>query len=232
MVASWQSSNLTQPTQGSACIDLTLDFRTETLLHRDLTHSVEIGKLDFIQSVYIDNADNSAPLDLTFYGAPAPFRIRAAAFKQGWYAVAMPPGAVRFDAASNSGNRINVVFANFAMPYVETGPTDGLGIVPPLVNRAFAPTALIIGNNQLVPGVALQTIKLYRGSFNVDNPAVLKFTDGPGGAVLFSSFLTVGGSINFQVSGVPWFNTSAGNDLTLNSSAVVNLYGGFGVTQS
>lgn len=232
MVASFQTSNLAQPSQGSACIDLTLDFTASSVIATDLTHTIETGKLDFIQSVYVDNADNSANLDLTFYGAPTPQRIRISGNKQGWYAIAMPVGAVRLTAASNSGGKINIMLANFAMPYIETGPQSGIGAVPPLVNPAFQPLALGIGNTQLLPGIALQTIKLYRGVFNVDNPTILKFTDGPGGTVLFSGFLTVGGSFNFQVSGAPWFNTSPGNDLTLNSSAAVNLYGGWGYVQS
>jgi hypothetical protein len=101
-----------------------------------------------------------------------------------------------------------------------------------LTNVGFAPTALINGNNVLVAGVAAQTIKMYRGIFNVDAPTNLKFTDGAGGTVLFSAALTAGGSLTLEPSGAPWFITSAGISLVLNSSAAVNMYGGESHVQS
>jgi hypothetical protein len=58
------------------------------------------------------------------------------------------------------------------------------------------------------------------------------FQDGNVGATLFSALLTAGGSVTFDVSGVPWFNTSDGNGLFLNASAACNIYGGFGYVQS
>lgn len=234
MVASFQTPNLLQPIAGSMAISQMLDFSGgASIIPVDLTNEILDGKLDFIQSVYIDNADNSSVLDLTFAGGPIPQRIRAQANSQGWYPISWPTGATRLLAATQGGVRVNVLFANYAMPYLVWGPVPGVTVVPPLVNLALnALNFAAPGDKQLVAGVALQSVKLYRGIFSVDAPTVLTFTDGPGGAVLFAAQLTAGGSLTFQASGINWFNTSAGNALTLHSSAVCNVYGGFGYVQS
>lgn len=233
MSNSFQSPNLSQPFDGSRAIAVALDFTNVSSLALDLVSEMLDGKIENIQSIYIDNADNSAVLDLTLFGAPIPQRIRAQANSQGWYPISWPVNSARFRAQSNSGAIVNVIFANFAMPYLVWGPPSGITVVPALTNEALSalnfPGA---GDAQLVPGVGGQTVKLYRGIFTVDAPTILTFTDGPGGAVLFAAMLTAGGSLSFQVSGVPWFNTSLGNDLTLNSSAPCNVYGGFGYVQS
>jgi hypothetical protein len=233
MQAPYQTANLAQPEAGSMAISETLDFTAGTLLAIDLTQEYLQGKMDFIQSVFIDNADNSSVTDLIFSGGPIAQRIRAQANSQGWYPVSWPHGAARLTASTQGGVKVNVIFANFAMPYLAWGPVPGVTVVPPLTNVAL--NALNFagpGNQQLVAGVALQSVRLYRGIFSVDNSTVLQWTDGPGGAVLFAANLTPGGSVTFQASGISWFNTSAGNALTLHSSLACNVYGGFGYVQS
>jgi len=235
MAASFQVPNLAQPAAGSMAIASQLDFTAATTINLDLSPEVLDGKLDFIQSVFIDNADNTAACDIFFGGLPVygTQRIRAQAFSQGWYPVSWPVGMARISAQSQGGVKVNVLFANIAMPYIVYGPASGITVVPPLTNKALNVVAVGAGGNvQLVAGVALQSIRLYRGIFEVDAPTTLKWTDGPGGTVLFTAFLTTGGGVTFAPSGIAWFNTSAGNDLTLNSSAACNLYGGYGVQQS
>lgn len=233
MAVSFQSSNLAQPAAGSFNISQTLDFTAATLLALDLTNEVIDGKLDFFQSIYIDNADNSSVTDIIISGGPIAQRIRAQAFSQGWYPVTYPTGALRLTAASQGGIKVNVILSNNAYPYIVWGPASGVTVVPPLVNVAFQPLAIGAGSiAQLVAGVAAQSVKMYRGIFEVDQPTVLTWQDGNGGTTLFTSLLTAGGSVFFQPSGINWFNTSAGNGLFLKSSAAINLYGGFGYVQS
>lgn len=232
MTSSFKTPNLAIP-QASMAISSVLDFTAGTVVAVDLTAEYMDGKLDFIQSVFIDNADNSSVIDLTFTGGPNPQRIRAQANSQGWYPVSWPVGATRLSATTQGGIKVSVMFANFAMPYIAWGPASGVTVVPPLTNVALQPLNFAApGSQQLVAGVAAQSVKLYRGIFSVDQPTVLKFQDGNGGATLFSAQLTAGGSLTFQASGINWFNTSAGNGLYLNSSAACNVYGGFGYVQS
>lgn len=233
MANSFQTANLALPTSGSIAISQALNFANATSIAVDLSNEQLLGKIDFIQSVFIDNADSTATLDLLFAGGPTVQRVRAQANSQGWYPVSWPRGEFRLTANSNSGLTINLIFANFAMPYIVWGPASGVTVVPPLVNTALLPLALAAGvPAQLVPAVAAQSVRLYRGIFNVDNPTILKFQDASGGNTLFSADLTAGGALTFQPSGIPWFNTSSGNGLYISSSANCNLYGGYGVTQS
>lgn len=232
MLTSFQPPSLALPNAGSMAVAITLDFTDSGVSHGDLTAEIMDGKVDFVQSVYIDNADNAANLDLTFLGAPVPQRVRAQPYSQGWYPVAWPKGAARFMAQTSQGQKVNVIFANFPMPYFTYGAVPGVLVVPNLTNKGINVLPLAIGNTQLIAGVLGETIKLYRGIFSVDQPTVLKWTSGPGGAVLFTAQLTAGGSIAFQPSGVPWFACAVGNDFTINSSAACNLYGGYGYVQN
>lgn len=230
---SFQTSNLAAPKAGSQAISVPLDFTLSPNIAVDLTQEFMDGVLDYVQSVYIDNADNPAPIDIVFTGAPTSQRVRAQAYSQGWYAVAWPVGAGRLTALSSQGQIVQAIFANYAMPYVVWGPPAGVTVTPPLVNPALNALAVLAGGNvNLVAGVANETVKLYRGSFSVDAPTVLKWTDGIGGNVLFTAQLTAGGSMFFSPSGIPWFATGPGNPLILNSSGAINLYGGYGYVQS
>jgi hypothetical protein len=232
-LASFQTPNLAQPSEGSKAIAMALDFSDTGLITSDLTQEVLNGKLDFIQSVYIDNADNAANFDITFIGAPITQRVRAQPYSQGWYPISWPVGNARFVAQTSEGQTINVIFANYAMPYYQDGAVPGVLVVPNLTNPALDAVPLAgPSDTQLVAGVIGQTIKLYRGIFSVDSPTVLKWTSGAGGTVLFTAQLTAGGSIAFQPSGIAWFLAASGDDLTLHSTAACNLYGGFGYVQS
>lgn len=233
MLNSFQTPNLALPSAGSMAISVALDFTARAAIAGSLQQELLDDRIELIQSIYIDNADNSSVMDLTLLGAPIPQRIRAQANTQGWYPLSWPLGNGAYKAVSNSGAVINVIFANYAMPYLVWGPPSGIIVVPALANVALnALNFAGAGDKQLVAGVAAQTVKLYRGIFSVDAPTTLTWTDGPGGTVLFAAFLTAGGSATFEVSGVPWFNAGAGHDLTLHSTAACNVYGGFGYVQS
>lgn len=233
MVNSFQSANLAQPDSGSLSIALSVDLTASASVNLDLTQPMLNGKLDFIQSVYIDNADNSVVCDLIFHGGPIDYRVRALANQQGWFPVTAPVGATRLTVNSNAGAKITVFLSNFMMAYYENAPPQGTQVVPPLTNAPINVVPITIaGPNQLVAGVGGQSVKLFRGTFEVDGPTTLKFTDGNGGPVLYTAFLTTGGAVSFPVSGIPYFNTSLGNGLFVSTSANVNLYGGFSYVQS
>lgn len=232
-LAAFQTPNLAHASEGSKAIAQLLDFSDLSVIAGDLTNEIINGKLDFIQSIYIDNADNPANFDITFIGAPISQRIRAQPYSQGWYPISWPVGNARYVAATDQGQRVNVIFANFAMPYYQDSAVPGVLVVPSLTNEALDAIALgAASETALVNGTLGQTIRMYRGIYSVDSPTVLKWLDGPGGNVLFTAQLTAGGSIAFQPSGVAWFSTASDNDLTLYSSDVCNLYGGFGYVQN
>lgn len=225
--------NMRVPSQGAQAAPFVLDFTNVTALDGDLQGSYQTGVFDFVQSVFIDNKDNSSTFSLVFPGAgPKGQTIQAQPNSQGYYPCSPVMGDGRFVASTSQGQLVPIIFYNIPMPYVTWGPVPGVLVVPALTNAALNLTPCIAGDNQLVAGAPLKTVKLYRGMFSVANPTVLKFTDGPAGTLLFAAQLTAGGSLTFQASGVPWLTGTVGKDLTLNSSAAVNMYGGYGYVQS
>jgi hypothetical protein len=229
----YQAALLATPSKGSRVIPYHLDFTNVAVIQQDITEEILASEIDFIQSIYIDNSLNASTISFRFTGPLTQgYFITAQPFTQGWYPVCVPKGKITFAANTTQGIAIDIQLVNVAMPYFTWGPLPGVLVAPALANKAFKLLPCINGDNQLVAGVLAQTVKFYRGIFSVDNPAVLSFTDGPGGALLFAASLTAGGSVAFQVSGVPWFVASAGNALILNTTAAVNLYGGIGYVQS
>lgn len=228
---SWQSANGAVADNGSLGISYALDFTEGAAINGDLTYEMLDGKIAFLQSIYIDNADNSATMDLILYGAPVPLRIRAQPYTQGWYPLAYPIGSGRFMARSQAGVVVNAIFSNFMMPYTTWGPADGALVVPATVNVGLSPLALAAGDNVLVAGQPGETVRLYKAMFEPDAAVTFKLTDGPGGAVLFSALLAQNGSATLQGSGVPWAATTPGNSLVVNVNDPCNLYGVYGYAQ-
>jgi hypothetical protein len=234
MLPSFQSALLAPPSQGSMILPYLLDFTNAAKLNVDITEEILSQKIDFIQSVFIDNSLNASPLNLKFIDGASTqgYLVTAQPYSQGWYPVAVPVGKLAFVANTAQGIAVAIKLANIPMPYLTWGPTPGALVVPALSNLALDLEPCVNGDNVLVAGDGGETTKLYRGIFNVGAGSLLKFTDGPGGAVLFASTLFAGGSLTMQASGTPWLVTSAGNALILNVSAAVNLYGGYGYVQS
>jgi len=228
----FQTALLTYPSQGNMILPMRLDLTGASSLDVDLSEEIQTGKFDFVQTIFVDNSQNTAQTVIVFNDAmTGGYRLVVQPYRQGWFPTPTPKGECRFTVQTNGALIVPIKLANHAVPYFEYGPEDGALVVPALTNAAYS-GALAMGDNVLVAGVLAQAIRLYRGIFSVDAPTVLSFTDGPGGALLFAAQLTAGGSVTFQGSGVPWFAASTGNDLILNSSAAVNMYGGFGYVQS
>jgi hypothetical protein len=217
------------PRSGNRELSITLDFTNVGTIFDDLSPEMQQSEIETIQSLYIDNSANPSPFTITFF--PSYQSIVAQPFTQGIYPV-ICWGRLAYKAVTSQGIKIPVIFSNTAKTFAVWGPVPGVTVTPALTNLNFDVEPMNAGDNQLVAGVANETVKLYRGIFSVGAATLLKFTDGPAGTVLFTMFLQAGGSLTFEPSGIPWFVTSAGNALTLNSSNAVNGYGGFGYVQS
>jgi hypothetical protein len=229
MHSPYQSSNLAQPVAGSINIDVILNFSANSSIILDLSREVLDDKISFVQSIFIDNADNSSPVTMTFEGSPDGYRVRCPAGAQGWFPVTMPVGAVRIFAQCSSPVEVNCIVTNYAMPYIVWGADSAEA---ELTNIPFNVVPLAAGNTQLVAGVPNESVKLFRGQFEVDGPAIISLTDGAGGAVLWTANLLAQGSLNFAETENAWLKTSPGNGLFITSSAAVNLYGGMSYVQS
>lgn len=102
------------PAQGNREMSIPMDFRTTQSLEDDLSNELRCGEIDFIQSVFIDNADAANNLTIQFkYGILQ--RIICPAHCQGFFPV-LVIGAVKFTASSASGLLIPVVWSNTKRP--------------------------------------------------------------------------------------------------------------------
>lgn len=224
---SFKTATSSFPKQGNRELPVVLDFTATGTIFDNLSQEMSIGQIDMVQSVFIDNSDNAATLILTFLDTL--HRIEAQPNSQGIYPV-ITQGQVNYKAVTSQGQKVTIIFSNVEKKYTTWGPTPGVTVVPPLINPNVD-LEPIVSPAQLVAGVANQTVKFYRGMLTVGAATKLTFTDGNGGAALFTANLFAGGGITFQPSGIPWFNTSVGNGLFLASTNGVNVFGGFGYTQ-
>lgn len=229
------SNNLLLPTEGPLFLPYRYDLTVVGSVDKDFEQEQAGDNPGIIQSVFIDNSLNAGQFVLIILGPSNPQRIVANPFTQGFYPVLAPKGALRTRAQS-TGVTVDVYFTNFAMPYSVWGAVTvpGLPTVPNLTNFVVD-QALAIGDNILIAGVALQTIKVYRAMVDVDAANTLRFFSGAGAVTpLFGpAFLTApGASIYFQPSSVPWLTTLAGQGLNLRATAVNNAGGQISYVQS
>lgn len=88
------------------------------------------------------------------------------------------------------------------------------------------------GDNTIVAGVALQTIRAFKLFFVAAAPVEVKFKDGAGVDLTPYMPLTANGSFVLDFDTQPWLEASAGNDFIINLSAPVQVSGRLQYQQS
>lgn len=83
----------------------------------------------------------------------------------------------------------------------------------------------LLGGNVLVSGVAKKKVSVYRLFLMVGGDTNLTFQDGVSVNLSGALPLLANGTIALDLSNVPWFQTSFGNDFVLNSTASVQVSG-------
>jgi hypothetical protein len=230
-----ETALMMQPDQGSRAFPLNLNFQSTGVIADDLAKEMQQALMSMVQSVFIDNSQNSTTFTLTTYVAGVAINIQVQPYWQGWYPVAIDIGTARFTAVTTAGVSVPVCFVNVAMPYFSWGPASGVLVVPALANAAVNFDALAAGDNTLVAAVAGESIRMYRCYFFFAGATNVQFFNGPSVNNLpLSGLMTMfaGGLISLNPSGVPWFTCSADEPLVLNSSAAVNMGGMIGYQQS
>lgn len=228
-------ANMHAPAQGSKALSYTLDFSTVGKIAEDVFQEMAAAGIEFLQSVFIDNSQNSANFTLTTYIGDTAIGLVAQAFSQGYYPVLIDVGTARFVAATSQGIKIPIAFLNVPMPYFTWGPVPGVTVTPALTNIPINFAPLAVGDNQLVAGIAAETIKAYRLLLVFGGGANIQFFTGPSAdnePLTGVMDMFAGGSIMLQASGIPWLTTDTADQLTLNSSAGVNCGGMLGYVQS
>jgi uncharacterized membrane protein len=228
----YKTSSESFPRQGNRELALTLDFTNVGTINDDLSPEMQASEIETIQSLYIDNSLNAASFIIQFF--PSFQTVTAQPFTQGIYPV-ICWGRVSYKAITNAGIKIPVIFSNTRKDYFVWGPVPGVTVVPPLTNIPLNFQPLAVGDNILIPAVALQTIKSYRMLLTFGGNSNIQFFDGPSAqnrplTGLFPMF--PGGSITLQPTGIPWFTDTVNQPFVLNSSAGVNAGGMISYVQS
>lgn len=104
-------NNVLIPKGGPACVEAILDFSNAAEILIDGEEIVSRGQIEYLQGVYIDNADNIDPLSLTM--GTTGQRITAAPHTQGYYAILIPnPPKIIANTTQGANQRFRVHFYN------------------------------------------------------------------------------------------------------------------------
>lgn len=85
--------------------------------------------------------------------------------------------------------------------------------------------AAAAGDNVIVPGVAAQTVRVFKFFLVASGSVSLKFKDGAGVDLTPYMAMSAGGSITLDFDTQPWFVTAAANGFIINLSAPVQVSG-------
>lgn len=221
-----KTANLAQPDQGARILPIDLDFTTATGIINtqdfDLVQEKEGGRIDIVQTVFIDNSLNCTPFFLTVKGVGAFGRVvQAAPFTQGYYELPIED-VPRFTAATAQRGKVPITFYNVALPYV-VWPCD-----VPTTPQALQIAALVIGDNVIIPAVADKSANMFRLDFDVSAPVNLQFFDGASaGALPLTGVMTFNaqGSLFWPLDRKPWLRTTPGNALVMTATVAAQLGG-------
>lgn len=81
-----------RPVEYPLSIPIVLDFSTDSEIDFDLEREQTLGNIDFIQTIFVDNKDNTAAVDFKFAGGQT---LRIPAGAQGYYPVTCEFGKFR-----------------------------------------------------------------------------------------------------------------------------------------
>lgn len=127
-LASYGVSNSYAPQKGPRAATRELDFGSVNEIKFDLEQEVSEDTLDFVQTVWVDNLDNTAPLILTVPITGQRLKIRAGAM--GVYPfIATPGSGLVATTTAVAGLICKLIFLNVPMPHwsEESGIGDEVG---------------------------------------------------------------------------------------------------------
>lgn len=103
------------------------------------------------------------------------------------------------------------------------GFMDQIEVTGPVLSVAYNSSAS--GDTIAVPAVAGKKLEIYRVIVVVTGATTLTFKDGAGTSLTGPMDIGALGSIILDPTSLPWFETSAGNDFIINSSAATKVAG-------
>jgi hypothetical protein len=118
------------PAQGPKSVTRTIDFSVfgTSPKTENLVESQFLGKFDFIQSIYVDNSTNPAPLSVTCFLTEQ--TLTWPAFSQGFQTLLSPRNGPVFKIETNGSVAVNLIYLSMMVPSNIWFPLSGgsLGI--------------------------------------------------------------------------------------------------------
>lgn len=108
----------TYPAQGNRELYVLLNFTSVAQITGDLFQEMEKGKIESIQSIFVDNSSNGNSLTLTFNQL---HNLVILPYRQGIYPV-IAQGKLAYVALTIQGPSIPVFFSNTEKAFAEWGP--------------------------------------------------------------------------------------------------------------
>jgi len=106
--ASFGVSNVIVPKNGPKAVPVTLDFSNDGEIDINCEMVISQGKIEYIQTLYIDNADNANPV--TFVCSVTRQRVIVKARAQGYFPLLAPNPPVITVSTTQTANLIVSVF--------------------------------------------------------------------------------------------------------------------------
>lgn len=114
--ATWQIFNGLAPKDGPKGMPLITDFSVDAFIDVDLTLDEQYQTMEFVQSMYVDNASNAVAL--TFLFQITQQRLIVPANKTGMFPVLSPnPTKFRMSTTPGAGIAPTVILLNVPMPF-------------------------------------------------------------------------------------------------------------------
>lgn len=176
------------------------------------------GQLQALGSVYVDNWTNDA---IVYVIAPGTSQVvLVPPFSVGWYPLAVPVIAKLSVFMVPTRTTITSVPVSLCVSsaVLAQGPIFNQNYIdgPPLTNVPVIGYA--VGNTDLVPAVAGQVVRLWRG--RLTSAGTIRVLDGATPVMGFGAFMP----LNFEFNERPYFTSTPGQTLALECSAVTNGY--------
>jgi hypothetical protein len=141
---SFEIANLRHPTQGGRCIQVSFPFSDGAVAYQgDFVLEILDAKLDFIQSVYVDNSANADAFTLLIPGIGTKgYNLVVPPNTQGMYPIVCPSGPMYYQAFSDGGVDVDCTFFNIPMPYYQAAS----------IAQVAPPVTVITGNDNNFSG--------------------------------------------------------------------------------
>lgn len=227
--SAFKTPNQYTPKQGTRSLPIVYNFASAASFNDDLTVEMQMGEIDFVQSVYVDNSLNNNPLLIQFlYGPQQPLRIPALA--QGIFPV-IAAGQVKYTISTTQANvNVTLIFQNIPGEQMLWGPTtlNVTNVNPAQGTFTDRGGAMIAGgaSQPLAPANAL------RKSIYIENPGTAAGQGIAAAESLYINFTAAAGVDNgtsFEIfPGGYWppssYNTVTTEQINVNAATIGHRY--------